>query len=75
MLNIGDHGCWAIARVEIVLLDTRVASNSEESGSGSVVANGGNAISRGYSLVGYSLCANIPGAGLPLSILHNAAIL
>lgn len=65
MLNISDHGCWAIAGVEIILLDTRVASNSEEGSSGSVVANGGDAIGCGYSLVRNSLCANIPGAGLP----------
>lgn len=65
MLNISNHGCWAIARIEVILLDTRVASNSEKGGSGSVVANSGNAISRGYSFVGNSLCTNIPGAGLP----------
>jgi hypothetical protein len=69
MLDVSYYGRWTVGRIDVVLLYTRVAANGEESGSGSVVTNGGNTINCWYSFIRYSFGANVPGAGLPAVIV------
>jgi hypothetical protein len=71
MLDVGYHGGRPVARVDVVLLDTGVASNGEESCSGTVVADSRDAIRCWHSFIRYSLGADIPCAGL--SVCHVLA--
>jgi hypothetical protein len=64
MLNIGDHRCWTIAWVDIKLLNTGVATDGEEGGSGTIVANGSDAVGSWHRFIGHSLGTYVPGACL-----------
>lgn len=66
MLNVSYHGGRSIAGVDVVLLDARVASNGEEGGSRTVVADRSDAIGCRHSFVRHSLGTDIPCAGLTI---------
>lgn len=67
MLDVGYHGGWTVAGVDIVLLNAGVAANGEEGGSGAIVADGGNAIGSRHSLIRYSFGADVPGTSLAVA--------
>ena len=68
MLDVSYHGGWAVAGVDIVLLDAGVTANGEEGSSGAIVADGGNAFGGRHSLIRYPLSADVPGTSLAVAV-------
>lgn len=63
MLNVSDHA-WLAAGIEVVLLDTVVAAQCEQSGSRSVAADCRYVLRCWDSLIRDSFGSNIPGTSL-----------
>ena len=61
-------------RVQVILLHTVVTTHSEECGSGTVIANGGNIVDRRDTLIRDPLGADIPGGCLTIGNEWSARI-
>lgn len=59
MLDVLNNG-WRPTRIQVVLLHTVVTTHGEEGSSGAVVANGGNIVNCGHTLIRDALGAHIP---------------
>jgi hypothetical protein len=64
MLRIGNQCRGTIARVHVILLDAEIAPDCEQCSSGSIIADGSDAVNSRDRLVGNPLSAHIPCTGL-----------
>jgi hypothetical protein len=65
MLDVLNDG-WRPTGIQVILLHAVVTTHGEECSSRAVVANGGNIIHRGDTLIGDPLGAHIPSGGLTI---------